>query len=261
MPRPRYSNHINCEFKFFLHTRTIPDLQLFISLIFSCSSKMSLWCTNSSEVNFAWYHCLFFFVDLLKLQGGSGGDACPRMNEDGKDIRRLSSTNPLFEEGQWKQIHEDHVYLSFEYGNSTTSLYNPFQCSVTHSEKPFLKQSFLNFNLSWFPLVLSLGTTEKNLVQSSLFPSIRYLYRWDPPWATFPLCLTVQFSQLLLLWQMLQFLNDLCGPSLDFPQYVPLSLVLGSLELDTAFQLRPLQCWAETKESPPSACWKHSNAV
>jgi len=46
-------------------------------------------------------------------------------------------------------------------GDSTTSLWNLFQCSVTLRVKKFLmfRQNFLCFSLCPLPLVLSLGTT------------------------------------------------------------------------------------------------------
>jgi len=51
-----------------------------------------------------------------------------------------------------------------------------------------------------------------------------------------------QLSHLLLIGDILQSLNHLYGPSLDSLQYVHVSLVLGSPELDTVLQVWRHQC-------------------
>lgn len=45
-----------------------------------------------------------------------------------------------------------------------------------------------------------------------------------------------QLSQPLLVWQMLQSIDFLCGLSLVSLQYIPVSLVLGSPDLDAVLQ-------------------------
>jgi len=55
-------------------------------------------------------------------------------------------------------------------GDSTTSLGNLFQCSITLRVKKFFlmfRRNFLCFGLCPLPLVLSLGTTENSLAPSS----------------------------------------------------------------------------------------------
>lgn len=71
-----------------------------------------------------------------------------------------------------------------------TSFHNLFQCLITLKVKYCflkLKQDFLYLSLHPLPLLLSLGTTEKNLALSSYCP-IRYLLYIDRcPWAfSFP---------------------------------------------------------------------------
>jgi len=64
-------------------------------------------------------------------------------------------------------------------GDCTTSLGNLCQRSVTLTvQKYFMmfRGNFLCFSLGLFPLVLSLGTTEKSLAQPSLQPLFRYIY-------------------------------------------------------------------------------------
>ena len=64
---------------------------------------------------------------------------------------------------------------------------------------------------------------------------------------------------------MLQYLNHLSSSSLDSLQYVHVSLVLGSPELDTLLQMWLLQCWVEGKDhlpwpagnTPPNAGSQH----
>ena len=51
-----------------------------------------------------------------------------------------------------------------------------------------------------------------------------------------------QLSQPLLIGQMLQPLNHLCGPSLDSLQHDHVTFVLESPDLDVVFQVWPHQC-------------------
>ena len=84
-----------------------------------------------------------------------------------------------------KQGHKEHttqdciqfLNISSE-GDSTTSLGNLFQSSVTHTVKRFFlifRWNFLCISFCPLPLVLSLGTTEKNLFHPlGTFPSDIY---------------------------------------------------------------------------------------
>ena len=104
-------------------------------------------------------------------------------------------------------------------------------CSSSHSHsKSFLmfRWSIICFTVCPLPLVLSLSTTGNSLAPS-LYPRFIYLYtliRFPPPPKPFLL-------SAFLIWEMFQSLNDLCGPSLDSVQYIHVSLVLSSPEMDT----------------------------
>ena len=81
--------------------------------------------------------------------------------------------------------------------------------------------------------------SKKNLAPfSSVFP-FRYLY---------PLIrssLSPTFLQALPPLQTLQTVLHLCGTSIDSFQHVHVSLILGNLKRDTAFQAWPYQGWEE----------------
>jgi len=97
--------------------------------------------------------------------------------------------------------------------------------------------------LCLLPFFLAVGSTEKSL-GPSLHPAFTYLYIL----MRFPfkpsLLQTEQFqlSQPFLVGGMLQSLNHLSGPSLDLLQLLRISFVLGSPELDPAFQVWPHRC-------------------
>jgi len=127
-------------------------------------------------------------------------------------------------------------------GDSTASLGNLCQCSVT-AKKCFLmfRGNLLCLSLCPLPLVLSLGATEKSLALSSLHPPFRYLYtllRHTPPSLLFSR-LNSPSSHYFLAGAMLQSLHHLNGPSLDSLQYVHVSLVPRSPEMDIALQVWP----------------------
>jgi len=104
-------------------------------------------------------------------------------------------------------------------GDSTTSLGNWCQCLVPLTVKRcflMFRENFLCFSLCPFPLVLSLGTTEKSLAPSFLYPPFRGNYRIshigrDPSGSSRPTscslqyhlnCMTKTIVQTLLeLWQ------------------------------------------------------------
>lgn len=107
--------------------------------------------------------------------------------------------------------------------DSTTSLDNPLH-PPSFLPSLMLKLNFLCFSFCPLPLVLSLSTAEKSLVLSSFLPSRSiYISAQDSPE---PSCLQdeeFQLSQSPLVSEMLQSLNYLCGPSLDYHQYVHVS--------------------------------------
>lgn len=106
------------------------------------------------------------------------------------------------------------------------------------------RRSFLCFSLC----PLSLGTPEKRLTQSPLhFPFCFFAY-FDK------ILKNLLFSRLnspsslaLLICEMLQSLNHLCGPLLDSLCYAHVSF-LGRPKLDTAVQTWRHPCWREGKD-------------
>lgn len=82
-------------------------------------------------------------------------------------------------------------------------------------------------------LVLSTSTTEKSLAPFSLFPPIKYLYFPEPS-----LLLTEEshLSQPVLIGKIFWSLNHLCISTLDSPQYVHVSFLLGNPELYMGLQ-------------------------
>uniref|UniRef100_A0A8C4P7D6 Vacuolar protein sorting-associated protein 13B-like n=1 Tax=Dromaius novaehollandiae TaxID=8790 RepID=A0A8C4P7D6_DRONO len=109
---------------------------------------------------------------------------------------------------------------------------------------PVFRQSFLCFSLCPLPLVLSLGTIEKSLASSFDTPPAD-IYTHGSGLSPEPSLLQAEQSQLsqpLLIGEMRQSLNHLCGPLLDSFQYVCVSLALGNPALDPAFPDGPHQC-------------------
>ena len=121
--------------------------------------------------------------------------------------------------------------------------------------------NLLCFSLCPWPLVLSLGTTEESLAQSSLHPHFRYLY-------TFIRCLCAFSSPGWTVPDLSAFPRTSPAPDcyMSLWPFVALSPVCPSLsspELDTVLQLWPHHCWAEGKDqfprpagnTLPSAAW------
>lgn len=61
--------------------------------------------------------------------------------------------------------------------------------------------------------------------------------------------------QSVLMWEVLQCLNHLCGLSLEFPCYVHVSLVMRSPELDNSTPGVASPMLSRGEGSPPSASW------
>lgn len=111
----------------------------------------------------------------------------------------------------------------------------------SHSERFFLCFNFLYFSLCSLSFVLSLDITEKSLDPSSSQYLIRYLYTLTGSFLS-PEPFLIQsrqpqLSQPLFVRDILQVLNQLCGPSLDSLQYVHVSLVMVISGLHTALQM------------------------
>lgn len=90
----------------------------------------------------------------------------------------------------------------------------------------------LHFSLCPFPPVLLLGTTESI---SAFFacPHQVCIHTDMIPLSSLFFRLNIPGSLSLSSWQVPQFIHHFCGPPLDSCQYAPVSLVLGSSDLDT----------------------------
>ncbi|KAK4806816.1 hypothetical protein QYF61_005612 [Mycteria americana] len=131
------------------------------------------------------------------------------MVEVGRDLWRLSCTTPLLKQGYLEPVAQDHVQTAFEYlqgGRLHNLSGQPFPVlSHPHSQKVFP-------DVQTEPPVFHFVPTASCPAKQS---------RLSPP---------------LLICEVLQSLNHFHGPSLDSLQYVHVSLVLRSPELDTGLQ-------------------------
>ena len=117
------------------------------------------------------------------------------------------------------RILSRQVLISRE-ADSTTSLGNLFQCSVTLRGKKFLlvfRRNFLCFSLCPLPLALSLGTTEKSLAPSSWHPPFRYSEAFirSPSQPSLLQAEQAQLLQPFLTGEMLQSPHHPRSPPLD----------------------------------------------
>ena len=110
-----------------------------------------------------------------------------RMLRGGRDLCGSSSPTPCSSRVTQSRLHRtaSRWVLNFSReGDSTTSLGNLFQCSVTLRVKKFFLMfswNFLCFSLCPLPLVLSLGTTEKKPTFSSCpwLPQAGWIDSWS----------------------------------------------------------------------------------
>lgn len=88
---------------------------------------------------------------------------------------------PLLKQGYLEQGVQDNIQATFEDlqgGNPTAYLGNLCQCSITHTTQQccqVLRRNLISSSLCPLPLVLALGTTEKNSNPSTLHLPFRYL--------------------------------------------------------------------------------------
>jgi len=102
------------------------------------------------------------------------------------------------------------------------------------------KKGFLCFSFCPLPPVLSLGITEQSPAPTASHPPCRYLLTlMRSPLSLLLQAEESQLSQPLLTGEMLQSMNQLCGPLLDSLQYV---YVLRNPELDSVIQVWLHQC-------------------
>lgn len=142
-------------------------------------------------------------------------------------------------------------------GDSTAHLGNLVQGSVIlHSKKDFLLKCVqreppmfqfvpIAFEPVWAPL------KRVWLSLSCILPLGIYTHSWDLSEASFLQAEQPQCTQPVPRQEMLQSFNHPCSPSLDSLQYVHVSHILGSPELDTGLQMVPHQCWLEGQDHMP----------
>mgnify|MGYP001852875407 CR=1 FL=1 len=154
------------------------------------------------------------------------------------------------------------IQLDFQY-LPTCRLNNLAGQSVAVCNHPNSKEvlycvqiKFPVFSLRTWTLALSVGTTEKNLAPSFLYPHFRYLYTLMRSSRESLLQAEQSHSLSLYFWrveEVLQPLNHFLGPMLDLLQSVHVSLVLRSPQLDTVLQVWPHQSWIERRYHSPSS--------
>lgn len=107
------------------------------------------------------------------------------MSESGRDLWRSSGPIPLLKQGNLQPAAQDHIqtaFDSFQHGRLHNISAQPVPLLSPLTVKQFFlmfRGNILCFSLCQLPLVLSLGTTEKNLARTSLHSSFRYLYTFS----------------------------------------------------------------------------------
>lgn len=103
-----------------------------------------------------------------------------RIAEVGRDLQRSSKSNSTSNSGSLQQVTQASIQAGSEYFQRRRSHYIcgwplPVPCKLHSTLFLMFMWSFLCSSLNLLPLVLSLGTTEKSLIQSSLHPPFRYV--------------------------------------------------------------------------------------
>lgn len=142
--------------------------------------------------------------------------------------------------------------------DSTISLGNLCQDSVTLIGKKCLTRNLPSFRAGPLALVLLLCTTEKSRALSSLLYAFRNLYKLiRSPKPSVLQAEQSELSQSFPTGEMLWSLHHLSHPWLVSLQYVHVSLGLRSPDLDT--ELRHVSpALSRWQGSSPSACWQYS---
>lgn len=217
----------NKAFMWFLWKGCVYVMEVFVHMIKKIfTPQCSPWLNNSESES----HTLLTF--------GMQGDHLGQLFYS-KDMPRANSTQILI-------ISKDTA--------STIFLGNLFQyLNTITAEKLFIWMGFLYFSLCPLLPFLSVGrvpfplySPQKTLPTlphqvfkhiEEILPSLLFLDR------------QCQFSQPLLLWQVIPFFNHLCGPSQDLFQFFHGSLVQRSPEEDTALQKWPHKFLVELHET------------
>lgn len=93
-----------------------------------------------------------------------------------------------------------------------------------------LRENLPCFSSCLLPVILSLGTTEKNPASAFFALFLQVFIYFDEIILSLLQAEQSQHSEPFLLWGTLQSLHDLYGPLLDCLQYVPVSLVSVSCQ-------------------------------
>lgn len=183
----------------------------------------------------------------LSYQNGMILSILQRMVKVGWVILRSYVTKHLLKQGIYSNLSKTTsrwLLNVSEEEDSTASLSNLFQCSITLPIKHFLmfRQNFPCSSFHSLLLVLPLDTTWLHLL--CIFPSD--IHWWDPPETSWGF--TGPGLLPLLIGEMLQSLHHICGPSLN-----PLCacMLMGCPELDTSLQMWLHQCGIERKNFLP----------
>lgn len=173
------------------------------------------------------------------------------------DLRSPPGQNPLLKQDPLGMIA--HVQVAFG-ALQGWRLHDLLRSLCLCSVMLRVKKCFLMFNgnilcignLCPLPVVLSLGSTEKNLALSSLHALIRLsMYNTKFPFESSLLrSKPFQLSHSFLIRRMIQPFHHFCCLLLDSFQSVHVSLVLGSQELNTELQALNTehQCSVEGKD-------------
>lgn len=105
------------------------------------------------------------------------------LGQVGRDLLTSSSLVPLLNQGQSElpRAVPCQILSISNNGDSTTSLEDLHQSLTIPTVKEHFLMfwwSFVHFNLTPLPSVLSLATNEKSLAPTTSFPLIRYLCTW-----------------------------------------------------------------------------------
>ena len=157
--------------------------------------------------------------------------------EVGRCLWRSLSSTPMLKAGSAEQFNQDCLLLGFEHlqewrHHNLSGQHVPMFNHPCDKKKIFLtfKWNFLCFRWCTLPLVLSLGRVWLSLLCFVL--SGVYIHWQNLPWAFSSRAVTAP-----PIWEMLQYFNCFCGPSLDSLQYCQVLIVLVRPELDLALQV------------------------
>lgn len=173
------------------------------------------------------------------------------MVEIGRDLCRPSALMHLLQQGHQSWFPGPHPVGSddLRWGDSSMSLGSLCQLSVIHTAQMcflMLRWNLLFSRLCHLSLVLALSTTGRSLSLSSLHPPFKYLHN------LLKCLLSLLVSRLntasYFIWEVLQALQHLCGPTLESLQYIQVSPVLLSLELDPVSQAHLHLDWTGEKD-------------